>query len=189
VVVPCDFALAKLQFIEEEKMLNKIVILMLGVVLYCGGLVRATDFYSDATIQDNDIYNTVRVYNTATINMIGGEVGGLYTLDASVLNVSGSSLLGDLSLANTSTANLRGGTIGLVEALDQSIVNIYGYGFTPTPYGTADLLSGFWADNNPFTIQLRRTHLPDVHYVLHEVPEPGSFLLFTIAYVYLRKKR
>ena len=171
-------------------MKRKIIFTMLGVLLFCTELAQATDFYSDVTIQNGDVYtsSTINLHDTATINMTGGIVADIRPLDTSILNMSGGSL-GGLWLANASTANLRGGTIGLVEALDQSIVNIYGYGFTSTPYGTADLLSGFWENNSPFDIQLRRTHLPDVHYVLHEVPEPATFLLVGVGCALLRKKK
>jgi hypothetical protein len=65
------------------------------------------DFYDDAVIQDGDEYEIVNVWNTATVNMEGGQVVQLNGSDSSTINFYGGAVE-SISIASESTFNLEG---------------------------------------------------------------------------------
>jgi len=85
------------------------------------------DFYSDATIQDGDLYDLVRLYDTppdqTTVDMTGGSVHYLRSYDTSIINITGGEIQ-TLETFNTSTANISGVSIYGVSAWDYTTVNL-----------------------------------------------------------------
>jgi hypothetical protein len=121
-----------------------IVVLLWGSIV-CGNTVKI--FYSDGVIQQGESYDRVEVYDTppshTTVNINGGYVGrspdvdtGLYTYDASIVNISGG-IVEYLHTHNSSTVNVcKEGRFGAnfgdytFELYDSSTVNVYeGGGF------------------------------------------------------------
>jgi hypothetical protein len=153
------------------------VLIVIGLAPWGLDYADATviDFYDDGVIEDGDDYLKVSVYGTAMVDMGGGSVWTLALNDSSIVNIY-DGWVDALFAGDSSTVNLFGGVIDLyVQATEFSRVYIYGYGFEVTPSG----LKGYWLDGTEFDMRLRRTHLPDPHYVL--VPEPGTLLLLSLS--------
>ena len=145
-------------------MKTKIITIVLAAVILLGiSEVWATSiaFYEDGVIQDGDVYSSVAVLNSATVDMTGGIVTGIFTAyDYSTVNVSGGvlnildswdsatlNLFGDvqvheLGAVYSGTVNIFGGNVGLIEAWNQSTVNLYGGMISEylEAYGTEDLV-------------------------------------------------
>jgi hypothetical protein len=191
-------------FKEKEVMktrLWKIIFAILSLLPVCAS-ATTIDFYEDGWITDGNVFDTVNVWDTATVNMTGGQVldfytyqtstvnlnagdvlHGFYAQNESIVNMSGGSI-DHLIVYNTSIANLSGGQIGYhISASDSSIVNIYGYGF----YYTGQYLNGYWANDTSFSIWLRGTETAS-HVVLHIIPEPATFLVLGLGYFLIRKR-
>lgn len=195
-------------------MRRKIVILRLLILLFSGGLAQAEwitkDFYTDGQIADGNYFDVVNLWDSAVVDMIGGEVLGLYCYDASKLNLLGGSVsslnvigsnliemsagsIGHVSLENSSVTHWSGGNItGYIGIRDEAILHVYGKDFLYTPGGEFGYgwLSGHWADDSDFTVLFR--HLPESFppsssVILHEVPEPCSFGLLGLGFFMARK--
>lgn len=184
------------------------MMLVAVVMLLLASQVKAidVDFYSDATIEDGDVYTNVFVYDTppdtTTLDMYGGSVVGFLTYDSSTVNIYGGEVWGGLATLNLSTINIYGGSVechsltvndsstlnvyggglyvgnspGFSEA---STVNIYGYGFN---YGS-NRLTGFLSDGSAFLFN----ELPFEEYShMNLIPEPATFLLFGLGALLLR---
>jgi len=177
-------------------MKTKIITILAALMLLPVSQVQAIDidFYSDATIENGDVYNIVRIYDTppynTTVDMFGGSVESLRTYDSSTANIYGGVVLAEIRTANLSTVNINGGnvTLDVLAVGDSSIinvyggglyvgnspgfsesstVNIYGYGFN---YGS-NRLTGFLSDGSAFLFN----ELPFSQYSrmnLVEVAEP-----------------
>ena len=182
----------------------KIIFAVLFVLPVCA---KATtiDFYTDGTIVDGNVFERVNVWDSATVDMTGGEVSRFYTYltstvnfnggtisslfvgDNSQLNMSEGLIDGSLNVSGSSIANLTGGQIpfysqgAFISAGGSSIVNIYGYGFSLD----GQYLNGYWADGTAFYIWLRG-ETPS-HVVL--IPEPVSILLFSLAGLFIVKRK
>jgi hypothetical protein len=192
---------------EEEKMLNKIVILILGILLCCGGLTWAGNiaFYTDGAIIDGNVFQTVNIWNTATVNMTGGSVLSLGAHNKSMLNISGGSIQGlggydsaivnitsgtiiTLIAHNSSLFNLRGGSItGELFAESAATINVFGYDLINTQHGGPwgdGMITGFWQDGSPFRIY---TDGGSTYSRINLIPEPASiFLLGFGAFLFRR---
>lgn len=178
-------------------MKTKIRLIILMAILLTAGKVQAVDvdFYSDGVIQDGDIYNIVRVFDTppdnTTADMFGGSVYVFHMYDSSTVNIYWGELTGQVgmlesntmnifsgnisldtpSLAGLSILNIYGGDVfmGAPYADGLSTINIYGYGFSEFP---ASSLTGFLADGSPFEfVELIYVYS---HMNLIIVPEPIS---------------
>ncbi|MHC4456456.1 MAG: hypothetical protein ACYS0I_05070 [Planctomycetota bacterium] len=108
------------------------LILVLAVVTaafgFCVSELKAVDiiFTSDGVIDEPNIYGRVEVVNDATVDMIGGAVGGLYIWDQSTFNLSGGSVQSIYAL-DSSTVNITGGSVArYIDAHDSSIINVDG---------------------------------------------------------------
>jgi hypothetical protein len=196
---------------------KKLAITLFAILcLSFGGLAKATiiDFNSTnpaGTIQTGDNYDQVTLHDSAIVNMIGGEVGYLFSYNSSHINVSDGLLSYFLVASNSSIVEMSGGNVGVAELSDSSVMylsggridayisihsdavlNIYGKDFLYTPGGVYGYgwLSGHWADNSSFNILFR--HLPESFppessVILHIIPEPATILLFSIGTLLLRK--
>jgi hypothetical protein len=194
---------------EEEKMLNKIIILMLGVLLCCGGLAQAIDFYDNGAIVEGDNFDIVNVWNTATVNMTGGSVTSFLNLNNnSNFNASGGEIQNHVSTFDYSSIVFSGGNSHIslttndystifiydglltasIAAFDSSALNVYGYGFNVTPTGDSYNLTGYFQDGTSFCYYLRgSTTYPRV--TLHTVPEPASAAILLFGILALRAKK
>lgn len=164
------------------------------VVLSCTSIVCATDitFTSSETIQENNVYNAVYIYDTppnqTIINMTGGEVGSVGLNNSSVFNLY-DGILWNLSTFDNTTVNLYGGSIlyGFQGWSETSTINIYGYDFMTTIQNQRIYLSGKWQDSSVFNFYFFRAFELPANVILHTIPEPATILLVTVGGVGLKK--
>jgi hypothetical protein len=167
-------------------------------LLCCGGLAKATDidFYDSNIIQTGDIYDTVNLYGSANVNMIGGVVTGrINAYNTSIMNISGGTMEGpdmtfinlhDFAVLNLSGGNFRTDDLATWIYPSQSIVNIYGYGLSLSPYYSDKVATGFWESGTPFKFILARTENAQIN--LHEIPEPTTAFLLGLGIILARKR-
>ena len=174
-------------------MRNKIVIGVMGVLLYAGGLAKADiDLHQDTTIDGGTWPGNTNVYDTAILTVNGGDIMSISAFDYSIVNVSGGSIgiifLTDLENA---TINLTGGDITGFHGRFNSpnAINIYGKDFVVWQNGQDAYLSGKWANNSDFDFYfLRSNGLPDI-VSLHIVPEPLTLSLLALGSSLILYKR
>jgi hypothetical protein len=110
---------------------------MAFVVLLGANIAQGTlkIFYSDGVIQQGESYDRVEVYDTppshTTVNMTGGHIGkppdidtGMYTYDASVVNISGGGV-DFLHTYDSSTVNISGGGAGNWESFGETTISTH----------------------------------------------------------------
>ncbi len=106
------------------------------------GFASANDFSHNTNrvsptvtlVSGGSVSNAIQIYNSSTLNMSGGMVGGpsasvnaIVGYDNSRVNLSGGSVIGRLSSYANSTTAISGGSIGeRLEAGDNSTVTISG---------------------------------------------------------------
>ena len=189
--------------------MKKTSIMLISVVmLLLASPVQAidVDFYSDATIEDGDVYTNVFVYDTlpdsTTVNMCGGSVAGFLTYESSTVNIYGGEVYGGLATLNLSTINIYGGSVechsltvndsstlnvyggGLYVGnspgfSESSTVNIYGYDFNYDGFR----LTGFLSDGSAFLFNELSF---DKYSHMNLIPEPASLLLLAFGGLLLR---
>ena len=196
---------------------REVFILAMGVLLFCWGSASAVpvdvNICSSTTIDVNNIYNTVNVYDTppdqTTVTMTGGEVDSFFCHDTSQLLFKNgtASFIGG---SENATIEMTGGSVGSIDLLDLSIMHwsggsiesyagihdaavlhVYGYGFNYAQGGPWGLgyLSGYFADDSDFTVLFRglpESFPPQSSVVLHIVPEPCTFVLFSLGVFIVR---
>ena len=110
-----------------------------------------------------------------TINMTGGSTEGIIGRDDCIANLYFGSISDGIIAHDSSTFNIFG-----YDLFKSDIGGTYGNGF----------VSGLWTDNTPFNIALRDSAFgptfPNIY--LHEIPEPGTFILLGLGCLILRKK-
>ena len=125
------------------------IIVLLLVLNYTVSQGTIINFYDDGTIQDGNSLGNVYTWNYAVVDMTGGSIQSLDTLNfstvnlyagnitesayiwnESTLNMYGCNIGWSLEVSDSGTVNLHGGLIAdYLYATDSSIVNIHGYGF------------------------------------------------------------
>jgi len=111
-------------------MKTKVITILAAVMFLPLSQVQAVDidFYSDATIQDGDLYDLVRLYDTppdhTTVDMTGGSVHNLRSYDSSIINMTGGEIQ-TLEAFNMSTANISVGNVNSVFTWDKTTTNLY----------------------------------------------------------------
>ena len=125
-------------------------ILVFATLLLSTPLAKAVPidkiFTSSGQIIDGEEWNNVYIYNDDTIvDMLGGDVDGIGTYDASTVNVSGGHV-NTLATLEFSTANVSDGFVYGLIASDHSIVNLFGNAdlFAPLVrnFGTLNMTGG-----------------------------------------------
>jgi hypothetical protein len=105
------------------------------------------DFYSSGQILPGEQWNYVSIYNDGTIvDMSGGHIyEAVYTYNSSILNVTGGSM-GYLVSLESSTANMSNGDVYTIGAWDNATVNFSGNAnaanFYACNYGTLNMIGG-----------------------------------------------
>ena len=188
-------------------MKTKIILIWVVVFLSFFSCIHAADleFHGNeyGIIDRPQDWYDVNLYDSATVDMIGGSVASLNAFNSSLFNISDGSITVWLLSSDLSTVNITGGSIrslttggsstaniyggewdrpeNYIAAFGQSVVNIYGYDFSYS-YGR---LSGFWLSGIQFDLWLRG---PDTYprVVLHEIPEPYSILLLSMGVLIAR---
>ncbi len=124
------------------------IVLVWGALLLSAGNCGAGlnwDIYSDAVINEGDVYDRVNVYDSTagntTLEMLGGLAGELLVHDSSTVKMGGGDI-SSLFTLDTSLASISGGRIGSILAHHSSSVDISG-GHTDSLDATEYAVIGF----------------------------------------------
>jgi len=172
------------------------------------------DFYTDGTITDGDSYTTVNIWDTATVDMTGGNVSACNINNfASLISDNGS--IGIIACCDNSTADILGGSFDVaylaedskmciyggiwsngtdidIYMYDNSELHIFGYDLEHTDqyilHGrTLDAITGYWENGQEFTIILSGPAVDN--YFLHEIPEPSTMSLLSLCAFFIKKAK
>jgi hypothetical protein len=129
-----------------------------------GGVIQADATAYESSLIDlhsGAVQDDLRAFDNGVIFIFGGVVGpgAIVASDSSVINISGGAILSDLL------------------AQDSAIIQVFGSGLTLS----GGLLTGTLQDGTPISRNAATTG--DGLIVLHNVPEPSSFLGLAIAAV------
>jgi hypothetical protein len=136
-------------------------------------------------------WSTAIIYDTDPIN-ISETAGGIWEVKTSSygeLTINGGEFY-EIVVGQESTLDLHGGQIFGSLMVDHTTawVNIYGYGFNNDPF-IGSPLTGFWADNTPFSINLVDDTISTYdQLIFHEIPEPASLILLGLGGLMLRRR-
>ena len=106
-----------------------IVLIWAGLPLSAGNCAANLnwDIYSDAVINEGDVYDRVNVYDSTAGNtrleMLGGLAGELAVHDSSTVKMGGGDI-NSLFMLDTSLASISGGRVGSIFAHDSSSVDV-----------------------------------------------------------------
>jgi hypothetical protein len=165
------------------------------LLLVTSGVCNAAidwDIYSDTTISSGS-YSNVNVFDSldvppvqTEVDMIGGDILFLHSRDTSIINISGGTI-NNSDAYDYSSVNITGGNFNMLAVKSENaFFHIYGYDFSIQTPSSTYILTGFWEDSSEFEIWLGRADLYGSNYVLHEIPEPASVLLFGFGGLILR---
>lgn len=106
--------------------MKKLLIALLATVVLSNVYAETvTIFDSNSTVASGDSYDTLVVKGDGTVvNMTGGSITKLITMNDSTFNMSDGSC--NCYSYDTSTVNISGGTISTLKGLSQSKINITG---------------------------------------------------------------
>jgi len=118
----------------------------------------------------------------------GGQVGFISLIDSTSLQIVGGQT-GWLSPAGSGIVDVFGGDINVLDAFHSSVVNIYGNGFAYDPFAGGSfrpgLLTGFYLDSTPFSIEMDNASFSHVNLI----PEPAGLWLLALGSVVLIGRR
>ncbi len=135
------------------------------------------------------------VYNTAILNCYGGELFFPRIYDNAIVTIYNIDYIASVELHGNGQLHIYdGGSASSVsiQIFDNAELHVYGYGFVYNPSVTGtNAISGFWGNGERFTLGLRQpsNYDPYTQVILHEIPEPTTFLLMSVVALYLRKTR
>jgi len=168
------------------KKLLRLVFPVLFLLPLCANATTTKDFDANGTIQTGDSYDKIKIYNGITVGMYDGYVGEVTGQLTSTFNMYGGSVG---SILITGCANIYGGNINTIVGFGE--VNIYGYDFVWTLgeiIPQRGVLTGKWEDGTLFSINMRDILPMDTYVVLHEIPEPTTFLVLGLGYFLIKRR-
>ena len=130
-------------------------------------------------INDGDVYDEVFLENDAVVDMFGGSVLKLETLNFSTANIFGGEM-DALRTTDNTIANIHSGTLNRLGASDDSSIYLYAYDLTYHPtgglYDNPWLEGRYYSDDNLFSFTFYHGEEDFLH--ITAVPEPTTFTLF-----------
>ena len=134
----------------------------------------------------------IEVQDTLPFQINVGGIGNISIADTSSLLFSGGEM-NSLWLSNSATAIIEGGSIDYIDSRQilgqphiEMIVKEHFYNTS------TDILTGLWADDSAFSIELvdQTGYDPVINNITFTVvPEPATLLLFSAGAIFLRKRR
>lgn len=188
------------------------IILAILLLPVCAKALIMRDFndHETGTIQTGDYYDIVNIWDSATVNMSGGQASSCYVNDAATLNymdgviwwmvASENSTVNvhsdydtGIQLEDSSKVYLHNGDSGFLQILivsGNAQLHIYGYDliYTPDDPGSPDFVDGYWEDSHQsFNMRVRYAGGITPQVILHEIPEPCSFGLIGFGFFIVRR--
>jgi hypothetical protein len=168
-----------------------------------------TEWYSGHHVitDDNEPFGEIYIYNTVTLDILGGDIFRLDTYDTTITNWYDGQM-DTLKTHDDSIVNIYGGSLDILREAENSVVSLYGgslgrfasdqngflnlYAYDVIHHTTGGYWNGGWVegrylnDNSYFDFDI-----PDDDTFLHinVIPEPTTLLLFGLGGLLLRKKR
>jgi hypothetical protein len=105
-----------------QKKIPKIVVLLFLMPALCHA-TTLTFTGDDVGTIDGGNYDTVDIFDTATVSMTAGSVGNMYIHNLGTLNFHNGTISG-MQLWNSGTLNLEGASLTDIELFDSSIFNL-----------------------------------------------------------------
>jgi len=168
-------------------MMRKMILMIL--VMVAGACPAQATTWWDSAIEDGQVYGEVFLENDASVDIFGGSVDKLETLDISTAEIFGGVMDG-LWTNDDTIVNIYGGTLNWLAGFHASIVNLYAYDVT---YHSTDGLHNegwmegtYYNDDAPFSFSFYGGHS---YSHINIVPEPATFLLFGSGGLLLRKRK
>jgi hypothetical protein len=97
--------------------------------------------HTTVTMTGGTVSDSMGIYNASTLNMSGGNVGGLGAVENSTVNISGGSV-GGLELYDNATATIsQNASIGVAGVGDSSVFNVNGGTITELAAGDNSILN------------------------------------------------
>jgi hypothetical protein len=176
-------------------MVTKKTLIILAVVMLLGVYpVRADLVFSSGynTYDDSYGYNfEVWVINDAVLDVLGGEMKSLRSIDLATANVYN----GDIEWLETwdnGVINIYGGNMIWLGAWDSGLINLYAYDVTYHPtgggtWGDKEWIEGtFYSGNNVFSLWL---YNDEAYSHVNIVPEPAILLMLSLGSLLVRKRK
>ena len=173
-------------------MKTKIITLVAAIILVGTCLAKADLVFSSGhnTYDDSYGYNfEVWVENDAILDVLGGEIGKLETINFATANLY-SSDIDWLWTRDSSVVNIYGDNINWLAAYDDSSINLYAYDVTYHPtgggdYGNNEWIEGiYYSDASSFSFWL---YNDEAYSHINIVPEPSSLILLGLGSLLWRK--
>lgn len=175
-------------------MKTKIITILAATLLACISPSQADLVFSSGynTYDDSYGYNfEVWVENDAILDVLGGEIGKLETINFATANLYVSDI-DWLWTGDSSVVNIYGDNINWVAGYDDSLINLYAYDVTYHPTGGGDYGNKAWIegtyykDNSSFSFWL---YNDQAYSHINIVPEPTTLLLVGLGCLLIRKRR
>lgn len=196
-----------------------IVFLIFICGAFAQATVVDANIYSDTTIQAGDEYGTVNIYDSldtppiqTTVTMTGGSIANCHIYDTAILNYTdgeivwlvahGNSIANihsdydyGFQLEDSSKIFLHNGASNLgasfTSGSDNAQLHIYGYNliYTLATPSSPGLVDGYWENNQVFHFVIRASTDVTPTVILHEIPEPLTFILLATGGILLRKTK
>jgi len=175
---------------ERENKIIKTFLPVLFILSVATSPLRAATWWDSGyhVINDGDVYGEVFLQNDASVDVFGGTILQLKTLDLSTANIFGGEM-DRLFTFDNSFVNIYGGTLDWLGAFPDSMVYLYAYDVTY--HLTGGLENRPWAEGTYYSNSTSFSFtLYDEYSFSHVVviPEPISFLLFGLGALFLRKR-